>query len=150
METQINNEKEESWDDVLSAPVGHIFRDKFDEGLRFIVMRGPAALCAYIGVPLDHPLAGNSYDDIPINCHGGLTYNDKGGDAWPDGYWWYGWDYAHAGDACGFSPSGISMIHGDDTKWTPSMVESDAWDARYEFKKLMRLAEKVSTAKARV
>src|SRR5688572_17088313 len=88
----------DTWDAVVSAPVGHIFEDRHEDGVRFLIMRGPAALCAYVGVPDSHPLAGQSYDDMPIQCHGGLTYGDNGGDKWPKGWYWYGWDYAHSGD----------------------------------------------------
>ena len=65
-----------------------------------VILRGPAALCAYIGIAKTHPLAGKIYDDVPIDCHGGLTYSDDKLAGKDDGhYWWYGWDYAHCGDA---------------------------------------------------
>jgi len=58
--------------------VGTIVHDVFDEGLRFIIMRGPLHWCGYIGIPKDHPLAGFSYDDISlISAHGGLTFAER-------------------------------------------------------------------------
>ena len=87
-----------NWEELKQKEVGAILHDEFDEGLRFIIMRGPASLCAYVGVPLDHPLAGHSYGDLPMEAHGGLTYADKGEGKWPEGFFWYGWDYAHYGD----------------------------------------------------
>ena len=55
--------------------VGRIVFDKFEDGIRFIVMRGPASWCAYVGIPNDHPLAGFDYDSLAdINAHGGLTF----------------------------------------------------------------------------
>lgn len=68
--------------------------------LEGLIMRGGASLCAYIGFPLWHPLANMSYDDIPLEVHGGLTFADKGHGQWPEGKYWIGWDYAHAGDKC--------------------------------------------------
>lgn len=47
--------------------------------------------CGYILIPHGHPWHGKSYDDIPAEVHGGLTYGDEEG--------WVGFDCAHAGDA---------------------------------------------------
>jgi len=83
-------------------------------------------LCGYVGVPAEHPwykmkynqcLEGcegepNSLDptittwhcshDTPeclIDVHGGLTYSGMGDDEYlPAGYWWFGFDCAHAWD----------------------------------------------------
>ncbi len=87
-----------TWEDIVAAEGGKIFKDIFDEGVRFIIMKGGSSLCGYVGIPIDHPLAGFDYDDLPIEAHGGLTFSAKGHKHWPEGYWWYGWDYAHSGD----------------------------------------------------
>ena len=89
-----------TWEELKELKSGTILYDEYDEGLRFIVMRGPPALCGYVGVPESHPLAGHSYDDLPVEAHGGLTFGQKGDGRWPEGYFWYGWDYAHSGDYC--------------------------------------------------
>ena len=67
------------------------------KGFDFYVLSFGTHPCAYIDVS-DTSLAGEDYDDIDINCHGGLTYSgnqlvtvDKKG-------WFIGWDYAHLGD----------------------------------------------------
>lgn len=56
--------------------------------------------CGYVGVPERHPCYGKSYDEVDIDCHGGLTYADGWlfGSAGDD-LWWFGFDCAHAGDA---------------------------------------------------
>lgn len=59
--------------------------------------------CAYIEIPKGHRYYDKVYDEIPLNCHGGLTYaNDTGilnGYNHRSGYW-IGWDYAHYMDYC--------------------------------------------------
>lgn len=44
----------------------------------------------YIELPQNHPYYGRDYNDVPINCHGGLTYS---GPLNGDGKYWIGWDY---------------------------------------------------------
>ena len=79
--------KEKTWEELTSDKVGTIYVDKTDGNLRYLVMRGPASLCAYIGVALDHPIAGKHYDFIDINVHGGLTFSQEGnGKQWPKGF----------------------------------------------------------------
>lgn len=146
-----------------------IMADWFDEGVRIIIMRGPAALCAYVGIPKDHPLAGFDYNDLPsIDAHGGLTFSSEGGGKyakghklagkktpWPSGYWWYGWDYAHLGDKTDFDyppklkkalakiTAKYNDVHKDDHNWTIGEIKKEAWSVVYDLKKLMKLAEKI-------
>lgn len=119
--------------------VGTIVYDVFDEGVRFITMRGPFHWCGYLGIPLDHPLAGFDYDAVPLEAHGGLTFSSKARDVWPEGYWWYGWDYGHSGDRSYFS-SGADR---DGKDWTIKEVIEDSQNTVWEFKTLMKLAEKI-------
>jgi hypothetical protein len=65
--------------------------------------------CGYAAVAPGHPFHGQSYDDLDVNVHGGLTYANtcagpichvpKPGE--PDDVWWFGFDCAHTWD---FSP----------------------------------------------
>lgn len=62
-------------------------------------------LCGYVGVKKRHPCYGKNddrmpYDDLfPVHVHGGLTFSDEGDGSWhPKGYWWLGFDCAHAWD----------------------------------------------------
>ena len=90
-------------------------------GLPCLIVRNQSgALCGYVGMPAEHPWArADSYWDIPISVHGGLTYmgpcqkdasEDAGichipGPGEPDGLMWIGFDTAHSGDYVpGFAP----------------------------------------------
>lgn len=133
--------------DITKVEKRTIVRNKKHGKLRFVVLRANFSWTAYVGIPEDHELAGKNYDDIDVNCHGGLTYSGKGGDGFlPKGYYWYGWDYAHLGDYCWYESDGYEPRFIDrtrDHKWTIEEVEKDSWSAIYEFRKLMRLAENI-------
>ena len=142
----------EVWE-ILDIPVGEILIDAFiDDTIRYMVMRGPSALCAYIGIPEDHPLAGFDYDDISLDCHGGLTFSSIGdGKLRPFDYYWYGWDYSHLGDAATYYYDKIYKdifkhhLFGNDKKWTIQEVRDEAYEvANWDFKRLANLAEKIS------
>ena len=120
------------------ATPGHIFVDRFEGPCRFVIMRGPASLCAYLGVPKDHPLWGMHHTDIPLQCHGGLMSSGEGS---PEGFWWYGWDYAHAGDFAIFD--GPTHLSSGAKKWTVEEVKEDTRGTIDQFKKLANLAVKV-------
>lgn len=139
-------EREKKWKELLDTPSGTILHDKTEDGLRFIIMRGPRALCAYVGIPLDHPLAGHYCEAVCVSAHGGLTFSSEGsGKYHPSGFYWYGWDYAHCGDYCFYYdpvPSQLRSRLGD-KKWLVEDVEEDSWQTIYDFKKLMVLAEAI-------
>lgn len=86
---------------------------------------GVGGLCGYVGVPLDHPLAGKPYDDVDLDVHGGLTFAEEGGhgSGWPAGWYWLGWDYSHLGDYLDCAPS----LGGK--RWTLDEVRADVTDA---------------------
>jgi hypothetical protein len=46
----------------------------------------------YVKVPATHPHAKSSYDEVPVDVHGGLTYSKTD----DDGGTWFGWDDCHA------------------------------------------------------
>ena len=139
---------EYTWEQVVEAKVGCIFVDRFDEGLRFLIMRGPFHLCAYIGIPMDHPLAKRNYDDLPIDCHGGLTFAGEGRKRgeWPAGFYWYGWDYGHCDDYMISDHHSVDYARFNEsrTKWGVKEVDDNSWHALYQFKRLMRLVESVA------
>jgi hypothetical protein len=66
--------------------------------------------CGYAAVPPGHPLHGQTYHDVDVYVHGGVTYTNrcaghichvpKPGE--PDDVWWFGFDTGHSGD---YSPS---------------------------------------------
>lgn len=50
--------------------------------------------CGYVILPETHLCYKMSYDDIPVEVHGGLTYSTE----LKDGSWMIGFDCIHAGD----------------------------------------------------
>lgn len=52
-------------------------------------------LCGYVNIPQDHTMYGKKYDDINIDCHGGLTFSEFKKE---DNTYWIGFDCAHLGD----------------------------------------------------
>lgn len=126
------------------SEVGRVVFDKFEDGIRFVVARGSASWCAYAGIPKDHPLAGFSYDDLMgVNAHGGLTYAGNGVRGVPDGFYWYGWDYAHAGDVSVYDHEYSKDRVSEEHDWTIAEVVEDSWSALYDLKKMATLAEKI-------
>lgn len=100
---------------------------------------------AYLGIPLDHPLADNSYDDLPVPCNGGLTFGQAGGknELFPKGYYWYGWDNCHCDDISFYDVKERDLpdYKREHKAWTVKDVEEEIWYAVYTLKKLMRIAE---------
>ena len=133
--------------EIIGFEPGHIFEDWIEDGIRHLVMRGPAALCAYLGIPKDHPLAGFGYNDVVVNCHCGLTFASMGdGERFPEDRYWFGWDYAHSGDCCTYNhdPKMGYMSCRGEKHWTVKEVKAEMWSAACDLKKQMNLAEKVA------
>ena len=128
-----------TFEEIKAHESGTVYIDERENGVRYMIMRGPGALCAYIGVPIDHPLSGKDYDDLNLDCHGGLTFSSEGDNegAFPGGYWWYGWDYAHCNDKLFYDDIGS----GEDHAWTVSGIAKEVWSVTYDFAKLIKLAE---------
>lgn len=116
-----------------------------EDGLWIIILsNGGRNFCTYIGIPVDHPLAGFDYDLLPIDCHGGLTWAAEGdGKYRPEGYYWYGWDYAHSGDYTFYGEDYRFPKRDDEKDWTLKEVKDDAWSAVYDMGKLKTLAERI-------
>lgn len=73
------------------------------KGFEFMVMSYGYHPCAYVKIPVGHQLYGKDYNDIDIDCHGGLTFASS---LLPDmdsdkSNYWIGWDYAHCYDYAG-------------------------------------------------
>lgn len=114
------------------------------KGIRFIVVSLHSHFTAYLGIHESHPLAGESYDNLNIDCHGGLTFSGEGNESIrPKGFYWYGWDYAHCGDLTFFGIGDIDNILMNDKDWTLQEVIDDSCSAIYTFKKLMTLSENI-------
>ena len=145
----ISQDKLAEFKKLAADPQGKIYVDRFEDTVRVLIMRGPSSLCAYLGIPVDHPLAGNDYDSVPISCNGGLTFGRLGGkgksgagDNWPAGYYWYGWDYAHCDDLCFYALEQENKYKLDSKPWTVKDVEGEIWQAVHDIKRLMTIAER--------
>lgn len=87
-------------------------REDFEHaGYKCLVLRHDEVghLCGYAAVPRGHPCYGKHYDHLPyedlftVDVHGGLTHSGEGdGKFWTAGYWWLGFDCAHAYDLVPF------------------------------------------------
>lgn len=122
--------------------IKHIF-EGLEQELPIIITEHPEMLhlCGYVGVPKGHPWFGIEYNQCLEGCpgepnqftpsitswfcdhekpetvtevHGGLTYSSMGdGEYLPEGYWWFGFDCAHAGDYVpGLAGLRISLLVG--------------------------------------
>lgn len=119
--------------DPMAAMPYIILEDNKYKGVRYIINSNSTHPTAYIGIGTRHRLAGRHYDRIDINVHGGLTYSAySGGYFLPKGYYWIGWDYAHAGDYTAHDKGGIF----GDKKWTYKEILTDVLQAIDQFKKL--------------
>ena len=128
---------------------GCVVKDWYENGVRRLIMniRG-SHFTQYVGIPENHPLAGFSYENLPIDCHGGLTFSSKGKKEtkFPEGFWWYGWDYSHLGDYIA-PPKGLEKEFKEIEKkypnktpnkdWTLGEEMGDAFSAICDFKNLM-------------
>ena len=118
-----------------------ILEDATHEGIRYIIMRGPASLTAYLGIPLDHPLTKVDYDDIDLGVHGGLTFAGAGDGLRPEELYWIGWDYGHCFDIS-FYDYEYGVLH-ESIGWTVPMVRDEIFTAIPELKKLMEEKEQL-------
>lgn len=133
-----------------------------ESGLRVLVLRGTLSFCAYVGVKADHALAG--LEELEFKCHCGITFQTWGraNSLWPEGWYWWGWDYAHCTDA--FDLPGIDdpkikqqleefqarladMFGGlslpdriPSKKWTLEEVFEDALDVMMELKEALNVS----------
>ena len=72
--------------------------------LNYVIVSYGTHPCCYIFLPENHKYYGKNYDDIDINCHGGLTFssNDLVFNPILTNNWVIGWDYAHCNDYMGY------------------------------------------------
>ena len=68
------SEQGKTFEEMAKDEVGTIYVDSYIEGVRYLIIRGLASLCAYVGIPEQHPLAGQGDDLIDLDVHGGLTF----------------------------------------------------------------------------
>ena len=93
-------------------------------GYLYYIMSMGTHPCAYIKLPQSHPCYYKSYDEIPIEVHGGLTFKSeklKTDNEIPVLGMYIGWDYGHIGDY-----SGMRYYNDEnDKKWTTREILDD-------------------------
>ena len=94
-------------------------------GYSYYVLSFGTHPCAYVGHPRNNKYFGQNCDDIPVECHGGLTYSSHKLHTVDHTGWFIGWDYAHWGDYVGYLPA--SLNEGNKQYTTVEMVE-DCWE----------------------
>ena len=86
---------------------------------------------AYIEIPKGHPYYKKNYDEIDIEVHGGLTFNDSALYISNDGKiegWFIGWDYSHFGDYTGDNELIPIYYRADGKKWTTEKIIDEVKD----------------------
>lgn len=92
------------------------------KGFKFAIVSYGTHPCCYVFLPKEHKYYGKSYDEIDIDCHGGLTYlnEDLIFNPLVNDDWVIGWDYAHLNDYLGIDEIEFmkKIVHSQDKKWT--------------------------------
>lgn len=68
------------------------------KGYEFVILSYGTHPCAYIGIPKGHRFYNRMEYEIPIDCHGNLTYADFGIHGHMKDKYVIGWDYNHVCD----------------------------------------------------
>lgn len=89
---------------------------------------GENHLCGYVEVPDN--LTINIHD---IECHGGITFNQKNVDFFPTNGRYIGFDCAHAGDWSPYFPT----ISGTETYKDTGFVLNEIWQVVQQLEKLL-------------
>lgn len=127
--------------------------DKLIAGTPFrgLILRSMTHFCAYIGVPEDSWLA--DMEHLDFQCHRGVNFRRPGdGVHRPKGFFWYGWDYGHAGDEMTFPPEVMDVMPAEfadllpkGKKWTVEEIEQDIFDAAMDLTESMKSAEELAS-----
>lgn len=75
------------------------------KGYNYYVLSQGTHPCGYVEIPSESGFFNVDYDDIPVDCHGGLTYGRgylTGVAEEAENRYFIGWDYAHFGDYMGY------------------------------------------------
>lgn len=101
--------------------------DKGDyKGFNYAIVSYGTHPCCYVFLPKGHKYYGREYDEIDINCHGGLTYS--GDDLYCNPVcitdtWIIGWDYAHCDDYTGYFEDEYNNLK----KWTTKEMQQEVF-----------------------
>lgn len=85
---------------LRTLEVGTVIETGVEKEMPYVILRGHYSLCAYIGVPEEDAISSIPQEQLQVDVHGGVTFSGPNpglGEPIPR-VWWFGWDYAHAGD----------------------------------------------------
>ena len=93
------------------------------KGYNYVIVNYGMHPCAYIEIPKGHRFYEKDYEEIDLDCHGGLTFSDFRDFGFGEKYY-IGWDYAHLGDYIGARsfPSFNEYAGGTDKRWTTAEI----------------------------
>lgn len=93
------------------------------KGYEYFILSIGTHPTAYVRIPKGHKYYQKHYEDINIDCHGGLSFSENDFPFNPvvlEDIWLIGWDYAHSGDYI-FDRELISLSR-DNKKWTTKEI----------------------------
>lgn len=105
-------------------------------GYNYYVLSLGTHPCGYVELPKTHKYFNVDYDNIPVECHGGLTYgrNFLHTVAAPtEDRFFIGWDYAHYVDYMGYY---TAFDHPYSYKWTTGEIVKECLDVIRQLKEL--------------
>lgn len=100
-------------------------------------------LCGYICIQKDHSFYEKHYDDIDLECHGGLTFSGIA----DDGSYWIGFDCAHSMDLVPSTERFMqnSREHQEEIKKIKEQLKNSSHDFSYFFERKYRNIEYVKS-----
>lgn len=99
-------------------------------GFKYAILSLGTHPCYYVFIPKGHKYYGKDFDDIDINCHGGLTYSDDDlycNPVYLTDTWIIGWDYAHSCDYVGIYDDN-SYLAKNTKKWTTKEMQQEVFE----------------------
>ena len=114
----------------LEKPI--ILENKEYKGYEYYIITLGTHPCCYVLLPKGHKHYGKNYNDIPIECHFGLTYSEPTllrDNIIHGGEWVIGWDYAHVGDLFDYHKTlFMERIRCDDKKWHLDELRNEVYE----------------------
>lgn len=104
-------------------------------GYDFYVLNLGTHPCCYVRIPVGHKYYDVDYNDVPVYCHGGLTYGERHLFDLTDEDYFIGWDYAHAGDFTGYDMK--FGFGSEDHRYTTKELVLDCLEAIRDFVKIL-------------
>lgn len=95
----------------------------------FVILNLGTHPTAYVRIPKNNKYYEKGYDDIEVECHGGLTFARQDFHFNPivvKDSWWIGWDYAHYDDYSDYTTYG--------KKWTTEEIFKEVVNVINELK----------------